>query len=770
MSNQGEKLTFWTLINRHTIQIPPIQRDYVQGMAIKISDGKKKNSVLDFIAETRDFFLDDLYKAVKNKTPLDLNFIYGRIHMSDEEKFFIPLDGQQRLTTLFLLHWYAFMRANATEKISTLKNFSYDTRASSRRFCSALVENSAALNKEKIFDAASIKTFVEDEPWFLMDWFQDPTIQAMLNMLDCLHKKFSDVDDLARRLVDDELITFHFLDMENLELEESVYVKINARGKPLTEFENFKARLSEFMRAAEKNNRLQKNFAENFGMKADSCWTDFFWNFQGRKFSNVSDRKQTPKIVDDVFMHCIHAIFCNQLALSAKSLTDENVRAALGKISGFSFQNYCVRLKKIFSTDDEVDNFLVEFVHRLENFLDGVSDKKGNLRMEIRDDVFLSMDKLFKKVDDISGLTYSDRILFFAATEYFYHHGINSPEENFGTWMQVVRRLIENTRLEELDAYISAIRAVNDLIPHANEILDYLRRGDKVARFNETQVAEERIKARLLLKGDGWKNSVREMNRHKYLNGQAQGLLAFAGIWQQAEKISAWTGAESQTALKNFSEYQKTFCEFFPADGNGLKDDSNLFRRALLSFGDYTLKSQSMCSFLIDNDRDISWRSLLRNDTKRIHLKNFLDAFRTEKNLQKIIDANLKIIPAQDWRYYFVKHAELMNYCTRKYFWRNGSDIILTATSTTRSYNREYFTYALKLELDAEKISSDYVEERGRDSEKYLMHVGGKNIQVSYWRTTDGEYFFWVEKMPSGQEIERFKTLDETKAFIRSLP
>ena len=70
------------------IIIPIIQRDYAQGR-------------LDpDINRVRERFLSSLYDAIV-ETPITLDFVYGDI---DEEGVMTPLDGQQRLTTLFLLH------------------------------------------------------------------------------------------------------------------------------------------------------------------------------------------------------------------------------------------------------------------------------------------------------------------------------------------------------------------------------------------------------------------------------------------------------------------------------------------------------------------------------------------------------------------------------------------------------------------------------------------------------------------------------------------
>ena len=86
------RTTFCKLIERHSrIEIPVIQRDYAQGRADQHI--------------VRDEFLRSLHDALclpddDPFLPLDLDFIYGSVVNGS----FQPLDGQQRLTTLFLLH------------------------------------------------------------------------------------------------------------------------------------------------------------------------------------------------------------------------------------------------------------------------------------------------------------------------------------------------------------------------------------------------------------------------------------------------------------------------------------------------------------------------------------------------------------------------------------------------------------------------------------------------------------------------------------------
>ena len=88
-----QEISFWKFIQENTIEIPIIQRDYAQGRI-----GKEY---------LRASFLKELKEALDKKQLLKLDFVYG----SQENNHLQPLDGQQRLTTLWLLHWYIALKA-----------------------------------------------------------------------------------------------------------------------------------------------------------------------------------------------------------------------------------------------------------------------------------------------------------------------------------------------------------------------------------------------------------------------------------------------------------------------------------------------------------------------------------------------------------------------------------------------------------------------------------------------------------------------------------
>lgn len=241
----SNKTSFWKFICNTNIEIPIIQRDYAQG---RIGE-----------EHLRQNFLSDLKKALDSKKSLKLDFVYGSVDKLKMQ----PLDGQQRLTTLWLLHWYIALRVNKLEETcQKLKNFSYETRISSRDFFKNLCQPA---HFEKFYTKSNsrIVEFITCQTWFPAAWKQDPTIQALLRMLsgtklndkngeditDGLEELFQDTtpeefEDYWNILTsEDAPIVFYQLPLDHFGLSDDLYIKMNARGKQLTMFENFKADL-----------------------------------------------------------------------------------------------------------------------------------------------------------------------------------------------------------------------------------------------------------------------------------------------------------------------------------------------------------------------------------------------------------------------------------------------------------------------------------------------------------------------------------------------
>ena len=268
--------------NNKKVTIPVIQRDYAQG---RIDKGY-----------IREAFLKNIYDGVKcnEECLIPMDFVYG---YKDEEGVFYPLDGQQRLTTLWLIYWYLAVRAHELEEKGTiLSRFSYETRVSTREFCEELCNPDNMVN----YPGGDITAFIVDQHWFSTEWQDDPTVSSMLRTLggdsdnDGIHPVFMDGNkwrtintwrDFLKRF-EKRVILFEYKIGGGKLPEESadqLYIKMNARGRALSDFEDFRADLIDQLEKVCSERRKKRPLYTNEEVIAiseciDYSWNGIFWN------------------------------------------------------------------------------------------------------------------------------------------------------------------------------------------------------------------------------------------------------------------------------------------------------------------------------------------------------------------------------------------------------------------------------------------------------------------------------------------------------------
>ena len=260
-----QEYTFPKLLEQYDkMLVPMIQRDYAQGRLDKKATDVRKN------------LLNDIFSG--NEVHFDLVFgsVERRIVDGAEKRCFIPVDGQQRLTTLFLLYLYGQRQLGLYQEVD-LSKFSYDTRRAASDFCKSVTSEEWIIQEDK-----SVSEVIKDASWYMEYWAKDPTVEGMLNMLDAIHEKTKE-----KGYPNLENVKFYFFDLESNGLNENLYLKMNSRGKPLTAFENLKAKIEKVLPdnividekyfpecdAAPKDSSKEK---WKFFMDRD--WTETFWD------------------------------------------------------------------------------------------------------------------------------------------------------------------------------------------------------------------------------------------------------------------------------------------------------------------------------------------------------------------------------------------------------------------------------------------------------------------------------------------------------------
>lgn len=667
----AERYSFHQLIgkDKFNIEIPIIQRDYAQGR--------------DSQQELRGIFLKALYKYLEDNLPnRDLDFVYGYV---TERKDFVPLDGQQRLTTLFLLHWYLAKANNDGEYIrNVLSNgakskFVYRTRFSSTDFCEALLKSDINIDGLKAPDQNkqnSLSKTIINKGWFHKYWRTDATVMSMLNMLDDIHMLFKDKPHFYQGLISEQpIITFLFLDLDQLKQGDDLYIKMNSRGKPLTNFENFKARFE--LEIVSLFGEVQKGYylpvigkkiecstRQYFSYKIDCVWTDLFWNYRGLVGNHNT--------YDDELMNFIKAIL-------TFSYIEENSfdKSALDKLLGseqLSFDRQ--RELNLFTRASII--FLIE---TLDTLMNGTS-KPVNAVTEC---FYFDFEAVFTNVLKNTA-TIPERILIYAYISY----QIKYPAETLGLqdWMRVMANLVENTRFDTSEHFYSAVSSLRKLLNIAPTILSALCEDVKVDFFYADQVYEERLKASAILSDRGtvssWEGKIYNAEKAVFHKGQIGYLLEFSGI----HKVYSFRG-NMAAAKESFDQYLQKFKALFSILGND-RNKNFILERALLTFGNYLLEASnwrynfSSSKRVANYERDYSWKRILRVDfanlapskrskAKRLVFQALVDSDLFDYAGQASVDNSLaqmiKHSGVLDWRKDFIDDPRIIARCGQGYIY-----------------------------------------------------------------------------------------------------
>ena len=739
----GEKLSFYKLVSEknYTIEIPIIQRDYAQGR--------------DSASEIRFQFLIALKNYLSSDKSVELDFIYGSLIEDRVTTLFIPLDGQQRLTTLFLLHWYLSLKENRLAEFRAVMlhnskaKFSYETRTTSRDFCNALISNDISFSD---IEKYSVREVITDSNWFFLSWENDPTILSMLVMLDEIHTTFFNTRCFYDKLIRSEnpIICFQFIELKNFGLTDSLYVKMNSRGKELTEFENFKAKFEQYLEKADVENNT--NFKTDFSKKIDTDWTDLFWSY----------RDTETNLFDDKLMNFIRAIVVNNYALietDPKKIEKNVDELSNGKANFRQYETLKCLNKQCFEDIIGTLDYLKNGNNRIKTYLNS-----ENLYNE---------ESLFTKVIERS-LNFTDRVLFFSFYKYLM---INCGNTNgLYDWMRIIRNLSINSIYNNADEFVKSIKGITQLLPYSSNITNHFATSDfKLDGFAQIQVLEERIKALLITKNNDWQEAITKYEEHKYFVGQIDFILKFSGIkeYYSENKHLNWEIDTNIYYFQKFNEYAEKSAFMF--NENGLNEEElyinecneYFWQRSLLSKGDYLLISKLNKSFLVNHHRDISWKRYLRDDTPKRHfLKLLLDDISIQSvktDLETIINNDNSI----DWRRYFIHRYEVIKALGkdgRFIRWENENDILLLEKSQTNGTHMEYYTYALYIKLQQLGNKVSYTESNSIDYLKFISSVNGKSVEISYdYRSGNGrKYNFKI----SENNYVHFKTEEEVIEYL----
>lgn len=687
------------------IVIPIIQRDYAQGRKSKEVDRIRKR------------FLASLKNAVLS-TPITLDFIYGDI---DKDGTLIPLDGQQRLTTLFLLHWYVAKKENINNsEWQFLKNFTYETRYSARDFCGKLVDFTPSF-------CYKISEEITDQFWFPLDWNNDPTISSMLVMIDAIDEEFKNISSIWEKLKNDT-ITFYFLPIKDMGLTDELYIKMNSRGKPLTIFEHFKAELEH------KINKTDTSKAKEIIQKTDQEWTDLLWQYRS-EFNRTIDDKYLN------FFRFICSVICykNGDTMRGKSLDEfdllseyfsknskninENINTLIScfdclcNIDGYD--SPANLFKQYFSHEHETNKILIDQRYKIDPFEECISSP-GELRLP--------------------------RFLFLYAIIVYLQNSNIISESVFVRRIRIINNLIRNSNdeISNNESRDGGNRIPNEMLQIEQVMLNGTIDMHIGQNFNVNQLNEEAEKIDWLKTNEDKAEALFRLEDHNLLHGQ----IGIIGL----EKPEL------------FSRFESLF-----------KCDYDTIDCALMSIAFYGQQESNRWRYQLGSgSNDSSWDNLFHksknnsySETKkalRILLSSndtFTDKYLTGIKTRFINNCEQNsIFP---FSYYYIKYNEFRPKKYGKYMWHdfNNSPYNVYVLCTKTNISENTYVPFLKA-LDNNHLSHKIYYGDVLVYEK--MEITHNNNTFSI-KTSDG-LLTSIEIKQNSDDIDTENRIEKLKAFL----
>lgn len=568
----------------------------------------------------------------------------------------------------------------------------------------------------------------------MTEWNYDVSIINMLSIIVEISGRIKDLGDktgIVNFIDKDENnpFQFDFIYVDDISKSDDLYIKINARGKALSPFENLKSDIDKYWKDEDKT-------------KLDAEWTEYVWNQL-----DVND-KNKEKSFDNSFYNLLSNIFYLQylVGLDQNNINDKILIEIENKYKKGIVDKEWITPKRCSTSCPMISSFLdamigsfksikdeqIESVNRKIFGLGDYQNNNGQNKIERADlfEIFVyyySVSSLFTEND----MEFTDK-----------RNLLNEIET-------VTNRIIENQRpyLDSPTNLVKALKSVKVLIDNSieshgvykfflsidNDTKESIRKG-----LMKEQVEEEILKAKLIDKDSRY---VALFNKG-YSELKNKGQLGFIFYLIKNNKSLSKIGIEDVS----YESFEKTLNQIISIQNFIIGEFTNyeLLLRAILAKANDSFfweRRNNLLSFpLLNNDRDMSLHTFLNcyssNNPEDVKYKfNLLDGLRKvlnlfdpnkdniEEVLKRIIE-DYKKTDSNVWYKFFVIYDGVFKQCRNGNIYYYSDKYVLLLDKKFRSGQWcEYYTFALKKALiEANKDSSITME---------LEPTNGKNREES---------------------------------------
>lgn len=648
----GETYTLSELFSgERRIIIPDLQRDYCWGNEDNDKGtGEKGELVTDFVNNLLGQFEE--YQNNQDKSSLNLGLFYGYEVPANHIQL---CDGQQRLTTLYLLlgminkktieskdnqltegkfrqHLISDFEYKHDDKEPYLN---YAIRESSLYFLSDLVCKFFIGNKDNVES-------VKSADWYFDCYNLDPSIQSMLKALGKIEKIYEEKSSLEFLEFGEWLlnkVTFLYFDMENRKNGEETFVVINTTGESLSSTQNLKPLVLQ-----EKNTLFDNTKFKDDGKGVDQCWEEietWFWKNRNKEKNDTADAGfaeflRWVSIIEQVDKDAPEEEKTGSIKkLIQLILQGKHCDFPYKDISFETIYNYWKALKWI--AEETSLSFVKNYLSPAVN-----TDVKGRNAIG-QNDCFVLLPVLrfvYKNISNIESDTTKQR----------------NAKRIYEFFKNLIR--IDNVSKAVNTLVGDTIKIVELILAKTGDLIDLIDPSVDVSGISKQLLTEEENRKLEILKNCTNRNVVEEafwkVQKHNIWSGEILPMIE-------------WATNNGVFDLTNFNKYRDYAYEWFPDNFETVEDS---VRRALLAckIDDYPnhYYSGTNLSFGFKKEKPEKqkynyWQYLIKinKDKFKLFFDELIAGSTPDQIINKFNDSSYK------W-FSFIKHSELMSYCEQK--------------------------------------------------------------------------------------------------------
>lgn len=604
-----QEMSVQELIDQFNFYVPEIQREYVWGHNEReildvffqdLKDGKhsqadsgdfeKRITELKKAGKLTKQEILELAEEMDDSKPMNIGFLYSyepnyrmdHFPQSDIYHDVYLIDGQQRLTTLFITLFYLSIKEERKDEFCELFRFNpalesvafdYRVRNLTHHFIIDLITNVNTLQDFAV---------IEDSTWFLSEYAYDPTVSTLLKAFQKIAEHFEEEEGEYFDYIKSHVKFWHFK-TEKTDQGEELYITMNSRGKQLENNETLRAKLFEQISKEEELLSWSEKWEH---------WQDFFWVHR--------DKDDPENSADDGFNEFLRCIAGFEALKSASKDFIEprdpiHTSRLLKYLSLHKIQNYFNVLQFLYDNQNQFKD-----KYEYSNWINKCLSFIQNLFFESKTNWFINYNN--------ENRANERRRMVFIWSIFDYLTSLENLEEHLDEIFRFVR--VYWLRYNNLDRSVSSIRDRCQSIVEAGVWTLTDTSDDEQARHEFLNSIEDKAELRKF-ESAIWKIEDHPLN----LNGYQVRLM----------NITHLVDFNTVVTLKSLSDIYERFIKLF---GEVNSPVPKVLNTILLFYGNY---GRLISPYYYDNWDFSNWRRIIRDlDSSEKPFKTFFDSYKGE--------------------------------------------------------------------------------------------------------------------------------------------